>query len=56
VFTTLKINGDHKDFKMKGNPVGLHPPFFPFIQLKIEVKKVTILNIFLVTFLNEATG
>ena len=55
MFATPKINDDHKDSKMKGNPVGLRPPSFPFIQLKFEVKKVVILNIFWVTFLNEAT-
>jgi hypothetical protein len=56
MFATIKINDDHKDFKIKGNPVGLSPSSFPFIQLKYEAKKVGILYIFLVTFLNEATG
>ena len=41
---------------MKGIPVGLRPPFIPFISLKIDVKKIKNIDYFLVTFLYEATG
>ena len=41
---------------MKGIPVGLRPPFIPFIPLKIEIKKIENIDKILVTFLNEATG